>query len=68
MAFGSLLLNDALLDGAHAVERELGPPRLALAVAEREIADAVTAVGELSLVWGGAAGALTARVAGVGWA
>lgn len=52
------LLDDSRLEGAHAVERVVGPERVAAAVDRADLADAHAAIRELCMTWGGVCGAL----------
>jgi hypothetical protein len=52
------LLDNSRLEGAHAVERVVGPECVAAAVDRAELADAHAAISELCMTWGGVCGAL----------
>lgn len=53
-----LLLDDGHIEGPHAVERVVGPERVAAVVDQSDLSDARAALEDLCLAWGGGCGAL----------
>jgi len=53
-----LLLDDGRLQGTHAIDRVVGPDRVAAVVDRGDLSDARRAIEELCMTWGGACGAL----------
>lgn len=66
MAELEFLLDDGRLDGPHAVDRVVGPCRVAAIADRADLSDARSAIEDLCMTWGGACGGLLPATRGAG--